>query len=214
MLRSARPSLKSDSRLRPRARKWLAAACAGLPLALGTLVSACPAAAQGVALPAELQHALYTKILASDRNLRGRTGGEIVIGIVFQPSFRTSRATKDDVLAAADASATRTIDGVPVRYVELPLGKPAALAADLIEKNVTVAYIAPLRAVDVRDVIAAADRARALTITGVPDYVRAGVAVGFDVKGNRPRILINLSAARACGADFRSDLLRIAEVVQ
>jgi hypothetical protein len=184
-----------------------------IALAAAALLQARPAAAQDVALPAELQHALYTKILASDRNLRGRTGNEIVIGIIFQSSFRASRAAKDDVRAAVDASSIRTIDGMPVSYVELPLGDPATLAAELVAKRVNVVYIAPLRAVDVRSVIAAAERARALTMTGVPEYVHAGVAVGFGVKGDRPRILINLNAARGCGADFRSDLLRIAEVV-
>jgi hypothetical protein len=183
-------------------------------LAVFALFPACPAAAQDVVLPAELQHALYTKILASDRNLRGRAGNEIVIGIIFQSSYRASRSAKDDVRAAVDASAIRTIDGMPVRHVEIPLGNPAALAAELVARRVNVAYIAPLRAVDVRAVIAAAESARVLTMTGVPEYVHQGVAVGFGMRGERPRILINLNAARGCGADFRSDLLRIAEVVQ
>ena len=51
------------------------------------------------------------------------------------------------------------------------------------------------------------------TLTGVPDYVRRGVAVGIGVEQDKPQILINLGAARAEGSDFDASLLRIAIVV-
>ena len=53
-----------------------------------------------------------------------------------------------------------------------------------------------------------------LTLTGVPDYVDSGLTVGIGTKGRKPRIIINLLAAKAEGADFSSGLLNLAKVVK
>jgi hypothetical protein len=50
-------------------------------------------------------------------------------------------------------------------------------------------------------------------VTGVPDYVRRGVAVGIGVVQDKPQVLINLAAARAEGSDFDASLLRIATIL-
>jgi hypothetical protein len=52
-----------------------------------------------------------------------------------------------------------------------------------------------------------------LTLTGVAEYVRAGIAVGIGVRDDRPEILVNLAAARAAGADFSAQLLLLARVI-
>ena len=40
-----------------------------------------------------------------------------------------------------------------------------------------------------------------------------GLAVGVGLRGKKPEILINLEAARAEGADFNAQLLRLARIV-
>ena len=54
---------------------------------------------------------------------------------------------------------------------------------------------------------------KVITLTSVPDYVESGLAVGIGVKGGKPRIIINLPAAKAEGANFSSQLLRLAKVI-
>ena len=48
---------------------------------------------------------------------------------------------------------------------------------------------------------------------GVPVFVEDGLAVGIAMKGNRPLVVINLTASKAEGADFSSQLLHIAKII-
>ena len=56
-------------------------------------------------------------------------------------------------------------------------------------------------------------REKIITLTGVPEYVNMGLAVGIDIRENRPQIVINMSAAKAEGADFSSQLLKLSKIV-
>jgi hypothetical protein len=47
----------------------------------------------------------------------------------------------------------------------------------------------------------------------VSRYVPLGVAVGARLQAERPRLLLNLQAARRAGADFSAELLKLAEVI-
>lgn len=76
-----------------------------------------------------------------------------------------------------------------------------------------VVYVTPLRSVDVAE-IARISRSRGLrTVTGVPEYVEEGIAVGIGERKARPLIIINLRGARAEGSDFSSQLLNLARIV-
>lgn len=52
-----------------------------------------------------------------------------------------------------------------------------------------------------------------MTFTGVPKYVEQGIAVGIGIQDRKPKIHINLSASKAEGAEFSSQLLKLAEIV-
>ena len=52
------------------------------------------------------------------------------------------------------------------------------------------------------------------TTTGIPDFVRQGVAVGIGQRRGKPQIYINLEASKSEGSEFDASLLRIATVVK
>ncbi len=172
-----------------------------------------PGDGQTVPVPAELQYPLIAKILTFDRNLATRSGSEIVLGIVHQPSFPASDGARRDLTAAAAGSVVRSVEGIPVRVVSIPLTDPSGLPEALAAAGVNLVYLAPLRAVDLNRVLEAARGVGALTVTGVPEYVSGGVSVGLGLEGGRPRILVNLTSARREGADLASNLLMLAHVV-
>lgn len=162
-------------------------------------------------VPVEVQFSLFSKILPFDRNFKTRAESSITIGILYQRTFRMSLHAKEDMVRLLQAS-RRTIDGKPVRFVELDLTEDLdSLNANLL-RSVDVLYVAPLRAVNISSISTLTRTQRILSLTGVPEYVANGLAVGIGTKGERPEILINLSAAKTEGADFSSQLLKLAKV--
>ena len=147
-----------------------------------------------------------------DRNLAARAGSEIVIGILFQERFRSSLEIKTEMEEEFGKVGLDSLIGLPVRLQAWNLEEVAALDS---LREVDVLYITPLRAVNVEQVTAFSRKYHILTFTGVPDYMApsSGASVGVELKGGRPQIVINLSAAKAEGADFSSQLLKLARVV-
>ena len=165
-------------------------------------------------VPLDLQYSLILKVLSFDRNFKGRVGSEIVIGIAYQRSFRTSLNIKDELLRAAQQVRDEDTEGASVRLVPIDVAAEGDLAAILAKENVKFLYITPLRAFDVRKLASVCREKRILSLTGVPDYTELGISVGFGVKGERPEIIINLLGAQAEGADFSSRLLSLARVIE
>ena len=53
-----------------------------------------------------------------------------------------------------------------------------------------------------------------VTVGSSGALVEAGVTIGFELEGGRPRIVINLTRARAQKLDLSARLLRLARVIQ
>ncbi len=175
-------------------------ALAVLGVAFGT--AAAPAAAQEVPVPVEVQVPLLLKILTFDRHLT-YAPEPLVVGIVFQGRNRASAAIGDEVRG-------RFASVVPLmRVVMIDLDDTSDLRAILLRKSVRVLYVAPLQAVSVSTVAEATRGQRVVSVTGVPRYVEQGLSVGIDLNGARPRIVINLAASRAEGAEFSAELLKL-----
>jgi len=164
-------------------------------------------------VPIEIQVPLLMKILSADRALPARAGGSLVIGVIFQDNNRESSAAMAEFSRLAGKANVSGSTTLSVTIEEVPLQGLDALASELIRRKVQVCYITPLRSVDVEAVIAAADSSGSITCTGVPDYMNRGAAVGIGARGDRPEIIINLDSSRHAGADFSSQLLKLARVV-
>ncbi|MCC7264361.1 MAG: YfiR family protein [Candidatus Latescibacteria bacterium] len=162
-----------------------------------------------MAVPVEVQVPLFLKLLRFERQLQSRPAGDtLVIGIVFQQRFRASLEAKDAFAAAVQAAGA---EGA-WRCVPLDLGRQNELSSALAASGARVLYLCPLRAVEVQEIAGVAHGRRMLTLTGVPEYLNAGVAVGIDSRGQKPLILVSLPAARAAGADFSSRVLSLTMV--
>jgi hypothetical protein len=157
------------------------------------------------AVPVEVQIALFTKIWRLDRNFH--SAGVVTVVVVYQEGYRDSRLIKEDFVATIERLR------LPIRCIPLEVGTGELLRKGLSELRGAVVYVAPLRSVDVAE-IARISRGRGLrTITGVPEYVEEGIAVGIGERKDRPLIIINLQGARAEGSDFSSQLLSLARIV-
>lgn len=183
-----------------------------LPAMLLGLARPGPAPAQEMEVPIGTQMSLLTRILDYDRRLAERDGDELVIGILYQSRYRASYNAFQGAARAIGAE-PRPAGARRIRTVGIEVADPRQLGGALRRNRVDVLYLAPLRALDGR---ALADKARAsgvLTFTGAADLRDGGVAVYFGTRGGRPRLRIDLAVARSAGADFSSELLRLADVV-
>jgi hypothetical protein len=171
---------------------------------------ATPLCAQAGDVPVSVQIPLFLKVVSFDRQLSARIDSELVVGIAYQGNNRASvRAKNDAVKALARA---RNMPGIPPIRIEAIDIDEQPLIVELDRRNVTVLYVAPLRALDISIVADAARATRVTTCTGMPDYLSDGLAVSVRYQGERPRLLINIEAARMEGAEFSAELLKLAQV--
>ena len=167
--------------------------------------------AQEMAVLVEVQFPLFLKILVFDRNLKERIGDEIIIGIVYQGRFRKSRRARDEFVDVMKESPVKKVEDIPVRQVSIDVSK-SDWESVILNNKVDILYIAPVRALEMKKITDLSRAIKIVTLTGIADYVESGLAVGIGTKGDRPRIIINLPAAKAEGADFSSRLLCLAKV--
>ena len=167
--------------------------------------------AQDMEVPVTLHIPLFFKVMSFDRAFRIRTGRSLVIAVVYQRGNRASIEARDEALRAI-ARTPKGADGVERHGIAVDLDSES-LSARLIRESADVVYITPLRSIDIRTIVSAAEAAGASTWTGVVGYMGQGVSVGVRLEGDRPRIVINLDAAHRQRINFSSELLKLAEVI-
>ena len=187
-------------------------AVVGLGAALG--FGAAPAHGLGAVddmdVPVTRQVPLLTRVLSFDRSLEG--SAPLVVAVVYQGQNRASRQAHDAFFRAL-SSRTPTVHGRSIQLVSVEMSSGGSLTTRLRRVGADVAYVAPVRGVDVGAVARSANRAGVLTLTGVRRYVGDGVAVGIGLRDGRPEILLNRRAASDAGADLSARLLQLATIV-
>jgi hypothetical protein len=153
-------------------------------------------------VPVSVQLELYQKIWKLDRNLDTRA--ELVVAVLYQETYAVSSAARDAVLVWAEAS--------HVRCIFVPLDQKNA-EASLQMVAADVFYVTPMRGADIGQIARIARARQIRTMAGSTDYVPIGLSVGIGVRNDRPRIMINLHAAKAEGAAYQAQLLQMAEIV-
>jgi hypothetical protein len=176
------------------------------------LLSPRPLLGQEMEVPVPLQTELFLKVMTFDRNLGERTKNETVLVVVYQGGNKISTRAQEDFTRTVERL-RRTWRGSVLRVVAIDLDQEE-LSEALKGLNATAMYVTPLRAVDIGNVAGIARGAKISTFTGVPQYISEGLAVGVRVKRDRPKLLVNVSASRLEGADYSSELLKMAEVVK
>ncbi len=166
-----------------------------------------------MAVSPDVQYSLFARILTFDRALQ-RTGRDtIVIGVLYQEGVKISLQAKDDFLAAVAQSNIKEILGRQIECVPVA-ANGLLLPAEADSVGVDVLYVTPVRAYDIALLADHMADAKILTMTGVPEYVEEGIAIGIGSRGDKPEILINLEEAKNQGADLSAQLLHLATIVE
>jgi hypothetical protein len=182
---------------------YLCVCCVLLPLG---------AHAQEIAIPVDIHLSLLAKVLAYDRTFLNQNEPEVVIGVVHECASAASIRVAKTVKRFVDENKL-SIRGHPVRVVMMNLKSAADLESSLSQWHVDALYVAPLHSLLLQDLLAVSRPKQIRTITGVSEYVEAGVAMGIGEDDFRPVILVNLRASRAEGADLSAQVLQLAKVI-
>lgn len=192
---------------------WRRVAARALSLALA-LVLAAPLAAEPMPFPPDVQLALLLKILTYDRSFQYKAKSGVSIGVVYMPGDAESVKAKDEAAKALGQLEGRTIKNLPIKFTVVEYKDPKQLEAAVRANKINVFYVAPGNAASLAEILKVSHTFGITTATGVPDYVKKGVAVGIGSKQDKPEIMINLPSSRSEGSDFDASLLRIANVLK
>lgn len=164
-------------------------------------------------LPMDTQVPLLLRVLSYDRALARNGTGDVVIAVLYDAASSESNAARTTFARAVRASGITAVNGRTLRLVEVNVAA-GQVGAVLQRHRATAAYLTPGLEGHLAAVVAGGEASRALLLSGNARYVRSGVAVGVGTQDGRPRLFINLPAARAAGSDLPAALLQIATVTQ
>ena len=148
---------------------------------------------------------LFSKIWMFDRSIAGN--GQIVMAVLYQSTFRASTEAKDQLIEAVRA------EGLKIQCVPIALDDVEHISDALQHVQADVFYVTEMRGINIPEVIRISRARKIKTITVVPGYVEAGVAIGLRVRNDKPTIVVNLAAAKAEGSDLTGQLLRVATII-
>lgn len=166
---------------------------------------------QEMPVPVNLQVTLLLKVLTYDRNL-SRVGDILTIGVLVDPDDPVSVAVAEQVIAILAAASGKRVKSLSIRVVRIELRANAPVDESIAESGANVLYLTPGLQTRLEAVVQISQAQGLVSLTGVPDFVSQGVAVGIGARQDKPEILINLASARLEGSRFDASLLRLSRV--
>ncbi len=186
---------------------WLA-----LVVVLVGLAVATSSAAEEVAVPVPLQAELIVKVAEYDRNFGVRAGERAQVLLVAKPGNADSLR----VATQMEASLSRSPLLVGVPHDESVVSYPGAaeLAKICRARHAVIVYFGPGFVSDIEDIRRELSNVDILSVSGVADYVEAGIVLGFDVISGRPKLLVHLTQAKKQNVAFRAEALKLMKVFE
>lgn len=161
---------------------------------------------------------LFKKVLTFERTWKSRTSGQLVIGLIYQGSYRPSAWAAEDwehIIKNLPES-EKQVEGISLAVVPIDLETTPSLENELAEKKINFLYLTPLDDKTSQRIInnlrLICSKLKIGTFTSIPDYLDLGLAFCFNLKETKPQIIINLENSRAQGLSFSSHFLRVASV--
>lgn len=168
---------------------------------------------QQLTTPVNIHLPIMLKSLEYDRNLANKKSDTIRIGIIYQEQFRVSLNTKKQIDRYIAEMKVTKLAHFSIVFVPINLSNLSVINDFLSKQNLDFAYITPLRAINLENLAQIFKNNKILALTGVVEYVNHKIPFSVDVIGDNPKIVINLSCSRLSGADFKTNLLKLAKVI-
>lgn len=168
--------------------------------------------AQHLKAPLDLQIKIIPKILSLDKNLKEREKNDFNLGVLFSSKQRSSVETKNKFMKLLLENKMLVMrKEIRVKFIDI--SNIANIKQYLSDNKIDIAYITPMRGVDISNIAESCKEEKILTITGVMDFMKDSISVGFDIINKKLKIIINNESAKKEGTIFSSRLLRLAKLI-
>ncbi|MBN1755399.1 YfiR family protein [bacterium] len=180
--------------------------------AMVLISAALPLENEEMLVPMDMQVPTLMKILKYDRNIEERGQQGLTIGVIYLPEDPESQSQHNEFLASFESLRSKRILNLPVNCVSI--AGVSNLEEALRTKKVNLIYVTSGLYQHLPLINRISAKNQILSLTGTPEYVDVGIAVGLGVEEGKTKILINLDRSKAEGANFSANLLKLAQVVR
>ena len=183
---------------------WCSAALLALPAAR----------AEEPDVPYDVQVKLLCAALTYEQAMQKDTKAPVTLGILYFPGVSHSQDQAEQISKSFSVFKDKTISGRFLNTVLIAFAGVDALRKKLSGHTIHVLYIAGGTKEACRDITILTQSAKVLSITSDVNLVKeCRIAMAVGLEDNKPRIYLNLPAAKAEGADFSSKLLRVVTII-
>ena len=174
-------------------------------LGLGFWLASVVPLSANIAMPAKLQVALFSKIFSYDKSLKASLKDDLLLGVMFVPGDKDSESAKNEILLEFKMASEHAIANKRI------IAREASSLDDI--RGLDILYVTRGNDNRIDDIIVRCNEYQVLGISGSEEYAEKGLAVSLGIKAEKPVIIINRSGAKACGANFSSQLLSLAKII-
>jgi hypothetical protein len=164
--------------------------------------------------PLNLQVKHLFTALNYDNNFKIRTDDTLNIGILYFPDKTNSRREALKLYKTLKAYKNKEADNLTITTSLFSYDSVRSLESIISIEKIDLLYISSGRKRIIRNVTKITQSRKVFSFTSHPDYVsECGVSMAVGYKENNQKIYLNLSSAKAEGADFSAKFLRVANIV-
>jgi hypothetical protein len=167
-------------------------------------------AADEAPVPPNVEANLTAKVAAYDRRMPARAGSVIKVLVVEKADDPASRRTAEFFADALQH--VGPIGGLPHEEVRVSYAGPDALARSVREHGAAIVYLSSGLAADAPAIGNALANVSVLSVSAEPAAVVQGVVLSFDLFEAKPKLLINLTRAKAQDVDLPAGVLELAKI--
>jgi YfiR/HmsC-like len=167
-------------------------------------------AGQSAQLPTAVQADLMVKVAGFDRNFRSRAGAKVVV--LLAAASDDASAMRPVMEMKAALARFPSIADLPHEEQVVTSASAATLAALARERRAAIVYLGPGYGSQIPAIREAFSTINVLTVGAAPEYVPAGVVLGFDLVSGRPKLLVHVPQARRQQVAFPASVLNLMKV--
>jgi hypothetical protein len=166
-------------------------------------------------VPFDLQAKLILSALTYDRNLtRGKADDNLTIAILFFTDTPHSQEQALNFAKALEGFKEKQVGGLGLNQIVIEYKNIKDLKHIFEKQSINVLYLATGRGEKLKKILELTQSKKVLSCT--PEVINVyeyEVSLGWGVVNNKPKLCLNITSAKAEGADFSAKFLRVVDVI-